>query len=64
MGETNNSASLNEALASFNVRDQPLGPAKAWEKVQDQYLPYNIRNYQDKLVMFLKRVQEFGVQSY
>ncbi len=41
-----------------------MGPAKAWEKVKDQYLPYNIRNYQDKLVMFLKRVQEFGVQSY
>ena len=33
-----------------------LGPAKAWDKVKDQFLPYNIRNYQDRLVMFLKRV--------
>jgi hypothetical protein len=41
-----------------------LGPAKAWEKVQGQFLPYNIRNYQERLVQFLKRVQEFGVQSY
>jgi len=30
---------------SFDVRNQALGPAKAWEKVKDQYLPYNIRNY-------------------
>lgn len=29
----------------YNVLEQPLGPAKAWEKVKDQYLPYNIRNY-------------------
>jgi hypothetical protein len=36
--------------------DIGLGPAKAWEKVKDQFLPYNIRNYQDRLVMFLKRV--------
>ena len=27
-------------------------------------LPYNIRNYQVKLVDFLKRVQVFGVESY
>jgi hypothetical protein len=27
-----------------------LGPAKAWDKVKDQFLPYNIRNYQDRLV--------------
>ena len=41
-----------------------MGPAKAWEKVKEQYLPYNMRNYQDRLVLFLKRVQEFGVQSF
>jgi len=27
-------------------------------------LPYNIRNYQAKLVESLKRVQEFGVESF
>jgi hypothetical protein len=53
-----------EEEVEFSVRDQALGPAKAWEKVKDQFLPYNIRNYQDRLVVFLKRVQEFGVQSY
>ncbi|CDW84796.1 ankyrin repeat [Stylonychia lemnae] len=42
----------------------PLGPPKEWEKVQDKFLPYNMKNYQERLVMFLKRVQEFGVQSY
>ena len=41
-----------------------MGPARAWDTVRDSYLPYNIRNYQDRLVLFLKRVQEFGVQSY
>jgi hypothetical protein len=40
---------------------QPLGPPKEWEKTKDSYLPYNIRNYQDRLLNFLKRVQEFGV---
>lgn len=44
--------------------EQPLGPARAWDQVRESYLPYNIRNYQDRLVLFLKRVQEFGVQSY
>ena len=27
-------------------------------------LPYNIRNYQSKLIENLKRVQEFGIESY
>jgi len=35
-----------------------------WEKVQEHLLPYNMKNYQERLVFFLKRVQEFGVQSY
>ena len=44
--------------------EHALGPARAWDTVRESYLPYNIRNYQDRLVIYLKRVQEFGVQSY
>lgn len=43
---------------------RPLGPSSEWMKQSKTSLPYNIRNYQAKLVENLKRVQEFGVESY
>jgi hypothetical protein len=35
-----------------------------WEKTQETLLPYNMKSYQERLVQFLRRVQEFGVLSY
>ena len=43
---------------------RPLGPASEWTQQNSSALPYNIRNYQAKLVENLKRVQEFGVESF
>ena len=43
---------------------RPLGPSNEWMIQKKTALPYNIRNYQAKLVENLKRVQEFGVQSF
>lgn len=43
---------------------RPLGTAAEWEAQKATTLPYNIRNHQAKLVENLKRVQEFGVESY
>ena len=34
----------------------PLGPPKEWEKVQETLLPYNMKNYQERLLTFLRRV--------
>ena len=46
------------------INCRPLGPAGEWEAQKAQVLPYNIRNYQSKLIENLKRVQKFGVDSY
>ena len=43
---------------------RPLGPSNEWMIQKKTALPYNIRNYQAKLVESLKRVQEFGVESF
>ena len=43
---------------------RPLGPSNDWLIQKKTALPYNIRNYQAKLVENLKRVQEFGVESF
>lgn len=43
---------------------RPLGPCPEWEAQQKATLPYNIRNYQAKLVENLRRVQQFGVDSF
>lgn len=43
---------------------RPLGPSNEWLIQKKTALPYNIRNYQAKLVESLKRVQEFGVESF
>jgi hypothetical protein len=41
-----------------------LGPASEWEKQNDQFIPYNMRNYQERLVQLLRRIQNFGVESF
>lgn len=46
------------------TEETPLGPVNDWVIQKKTALPYNIRNYQSKLVESLKRVQEFGVESY
>ena len=43
---------------------RPLGPAGGWEAQKGAVLPYNIRNYQAKLIENLRRVQKFGVESF
>lgn len=43
---------------------RPLGPCPEWEAQSSTTLPYNIRNYQAKLVENLRRVQQFGVDSF
>jgi len=43
---------------------RPLGPSNEWLTQKKSTLPYNIRNYQAKLVELLRRTQEFGVTSF
>ena len=43
---------------------RPLGPAPDWQNADRKNLPYNMRNYQIKVVEFLKRVQLYGVETY
>jgi len=48
----------------MNMQPQGLGPVSAWEQQKDQFIPFNMRNYQERLLQLLKRIQEFGVESF
>jgi len=41
-----------------------LGPSSEWDKQQEQFLPYNMKNHQERLLGLLKRIQLFGVESF
>ena len=43
---------------------QGIGPVSEWEKQQEQFIPFNMKNYQTRLLDLLRRIQTFGVESY
>ena len=41
-----------------------ISPPAEWDKQQDEFLPYNMKNYQHRLMTLLRRIQKFGVDSF
>ena len=45
--------------------DKTMGSAYEWEQQKkNQFIPYNMRSYQDQLLQLLRRIQKFGIDSY
>lgn len=41
-----------------------IGPVAEWGKQQEQFIPFNMKNYQTRLLELLRRIQTFGVESF
>lgn len=41
-----------------------IGPVAEWASQEEKFIPYNMKNYQQRLFDLLRRIQRFGVESF
>ena len=41
-----------------------IGPVDDWLKQDEKFIPYNMKNYQQRLLQLLRRIQTYGVESF
>lgn len=41
-----------------------IGVIPEWANQQQENIPYNLRNHQERLLHLLRRIQQFGVESF